>query len=362
MFTQFALEDLYNSLEGKYLASISSAAMPALSLAQLSSIINHDFFDILSKDSLDYGTKFGDEELRVNISSQLYKSIKADQILLTAGAAEAINIVMSTLFEAGDIVIAQKPMYQSLYQILADRGIEVIDWDLSLGNFSWDINELEELLRKYPQLKALVINNPNNPVGKSFSSDELNQISKILEDRLLISDEVFLPIDLRDDLASVVDIHENSIAICDLSKSFALPGLRLGWIVSKNHKLLESFLAYKNYLSLRVASLSEIIAREALRASNALLDYNKKILRNNIELLYKREDLIFDWIYKPTNVCALVKPNIDLDQLLQTKSIFALDTSVYGTKYKGFMRLGLGNIDIKNAKIKENAANEKITT
>jgi aspartate/methionine/tyrosine aminotransferase len=190
--------------------------------------------------------------------------------------------VTSSLFGSGDIVIAQKPMYQSLYQIFVDRGITVIDWDLELNSLSWDLQDLEKLLRQYPSTKALVINNPNNPVGKCFSTIELKKISKLLDQKLLISDEVFLPIDLNDATSSIVDIHENSIAICDLSKSFALPGLRLGWIVSKNYNLLERFLAYKNYLSLRVSVLSEIIARTALQKSEILMRYNKNILNHNI--------------------------------------------------------------------------------
>ena len=72
---------------------------------------------------------------------------------------------------------------------------------------SWDISKLEELVKVHPQAKALVINNPNNPTGRAFDKKELEEIAKILDGRLLISDEVFQPLSLHQTPQSCVHLR-----------------------------------------------------------------------------------------------------------------------------------------------------------
>jgi len=382
-YTPFTLEDLYNKYEGKYKHNLSSACMPAMSLEDLLGFYSKEEQEKITQEifssKLDYSEQFGLDKVREALVSNLYPSLSSENFLLTTGASEAIFLVMSSLFEAGDSIIVQKPIYQSLYQVAEDRGVRIIDWDLDLETITWDLGLLDNLLQQNPSAKALVINNPNNPVGTVFSEKELCQITKLLDGRLLISDEVFLPISLKAS-KPVSEIYEHGISISDLSKSFNMPGLRLGWIatchsernakhevknpmqqskmlstcigsfgLSPQDDVLETLSSQKNYLSLRNNSLSEIIAPYLINKTSEITAKNKKLIKENIETLYSinPDKLFFDLSQKResiSNLCFLpkLKKELDLDYFLGKDCFLAFGEN-FGEKYRGFCRLGLAN-------------------
>lgn len=351
-YTPFTLEDLYNKYENLYQYNLSSACMPAISLDDLLELYSQEEAEKFKKElfetKLDYSEQFGLKRLREALSNNLYPDLNPDNFLLSTGASEAIFLVMSSLFKAGDSIIVQKPIYQSLYQVAEDRGVRVIDWDLDLEKMNWEISELENLIQSNPDAKALVINNPNNPVGTVFNEEELKRISTLLEDRFLISDEVFLPISLKPS-KSAAEVHQYGISISDLSKSFNMPGLRLGWIACSNPKLIQELSSYKNYLSLRNNSLAELAAVYLINKAEEITNKNKELIRSNITKLYSYnpEDLFFDLSQKRdsiSNLCFFpkLKQEHDLDHFLKQGYFLALGEN-FGDKYKAFARIGLGN-------------------
>ncbi len=369
-FTDFTLEDLYNRIEPKIKHDLSSATMPAMSLNDLlsyysdnqqsviarsavgatsRSTLKGQFVEELLNTKLSYSEQYGSELTRKSIVSNLYPSLTPNT-LLTSGASEAIFLVMSTLFEAGDSIIVQQPIYQSLYQVAADRGVQVIDWDLT-EDYSWDLNKLAELIKTNPQIKALVINNPNNPTGLGFKREELKQITSLLDGRYLISDEVFLFIS-QSQLPSAIDIYENSIVISDLSKSFNMPGLRLGWVASSvKGSILEQCSSLKNYLSLRTNTLSEAIAPWVLEKHSEISSKNRSLIQSNIEHLYSldADNLIFDLSQIPQEniegLCIFPKMKDEslIDELWQEKGIFVAKGVNFGRNWNDYCRIGLKN-------------------
>lgn len=375
-YTPFKLEDLYNRYEGKYKHNLSSACMPPMSLDDLLDLYSieerENFKTELFKHKLDYSEQFGNKDVRDALIKNLYSSLRPENFLLTTGASEAIFLVMTSLFDSGDSIIVQKPIYQSLYQVAKDRGIEILDWDLDLETMSWNIDELEKIILANPDSKALVINNPNNPVGCVFSETELKTISELLDGRFLISDEVFFPISLRDS-KPVAEIYEHGISICDLSKSFNMPGLRLGWIAVSSrgakqrrdpdstviarsrmtwqspNNLLSTLSSHKNYLSLRNNSLSEIIAPYLINKTQEITSKNKKLIQSNLDSIYSQnpDKLFFDLSQKQDSIANLcffprLKQEQNLDYFLGEDCFVALGEN-FGNKYKGFSRIGLGN-------------------
>lgn len=360
--------------------------MPPMSLAELCAVaetviarseatwqssFKERLLDTLMNTKLGYSSQYGSELTRSSILN-LYSSNLEPQtsnLLLTSGASEAIFLVMSTLFEAGDTIIVQQPIYQSLYQVAADRGVKVIDWNLchceesgsSTSQSHWDIAELKSLIKTNPEAKALVINNPNNPTGLGFNAEELKQISTILEDRILISDEVFLFIS-QSQLTSAIEHHHNSIVISDLSKSFNLPGLRLGWIITNCHpersvrtsqSPLSTMSSLKNYLSLRTNTLSEALTPLVLELAPELTRCNRELIKNNIEQLYSQEQEVFDLsqITKDTieglTIFPLVKnPNL-VNKLWQEEQIFLAKGENFGANWVNYTRLSLVKIGQK---------------
>lgn len=349
-FTPFYLEDLYNKYENQYKYNFSSACMPIKSLEELFQTNElKEIFAAIAKLKLDYTYALPHENLTSALKEKLYP--KNNVFITTTGASEAIYLTFKALFQADDAIIVQKPIYQSLYQVAQDAGIEVIDWHLK--NNSWDFHELEYLLKQNPKIKALVINNPNNPTGFAFTDTEIKELGKILDGRLLIADEVFQPLALNN-CSNVAQLIENSISICDLSKSFSMPGLRLGWLVIKQKKQQEKIIAYKNYLSLRTNIVSEFLASKVLEKSSQIIANNKNILKKNIETLFalNKEDLFFDLEIKQEKISGLtIFPKIkskfkklDFDELLEKHKIFLAFGNNFGLEYQDHCRLGLGNI------------------
>jgi len=284
LFNNFELEDLYNSYEGDYTYSLSTACVNPLSLSKLFglSVETASLEDVLSLE-LDYSTKYGSEEF-LSALKKLYKSDTC--FLSTTGAAEAIMLVLSALFSSGDTVIVQKPIYPSLYKIPEGLGCKVISWDFVWSeSFEYNLESLKKLIKENPSTKALIINNPNNPCAYRFPKEELNSIIHELNGRYLISDEVFKDLCLEETPA-VADLYDQGISISDLSKAYGLPGLRIGWIATQNSKLQEKFLSLKNFFSLRSSILSEKIASIALKQRDTLLSTSKSLISKGLEKVY----------------------------------------------------------------------------
>ena len=216
-------------------------------------------------------------------------------------------MTFTSLFQSGDKVIVQKPIYTSLYQIAEDMGVEILDWDYDCSqNFEFNFSNLEKIFSENTDIKALVINNPNNPTGFFFNNSELKSLINLLRRTgvYLIADEVFkdlLPLDLK--VESVANLYEQGVSIADLSKSYGLQGLRTGWIAVQDSLLREKFLAQKNYFSLRSSTLGEHIAAFTLKNSEAVLSPARlqiKEVKSKIFSGLTRADsnLLKDLIYK----------------------------------------------------------------
>jgi len=364
-FTPFNLEEEYNTSEKLGLSDLSSACMPALSLTDILELYDTEkqeefCFELLNK-PLSYSSQYGSEEFRTKLASQIYPHLKAKNFLLTSGASEAIYLVMKTMLQPGDSIIVQKPIYQSLYQIAFDAGVNIIDWDCDLKNYQWQISDLAKLIQDHPQAKALVINNPNNPTGIGFSASELREISQILEDRLLISDEVFLCLS-RSETCSATQIHPRALAISDLSKSFSMPGLRLGWIGATDSMLehLETFSGLKNYLSLRCSTLSELIGSWVIDRSKKIIKTNKTILSQNIDSFFSSQFYkeCFNTGFSSQKIDGLncfleFREDLDLKKFMdicKQKKVFLAQGELFGDKYERYCRIGLGQLDTEKLK------------
>ncbi len=318
LFNNFELEDLYNFHEKGYSFSFSTACLNPLSIHQVLSLYEEKDQEFLLKDllnlELDYSAKYGLEEfysalehiynpqenkntesgvlqrsLKDCEQSQIgtYKQYPKLKFLSTSGAAEAIILLFSSLFTAGDSLIVQKPIYPSLYKIPEGLGCRVLDWDFKWAeDFKLNLESLKKIISENPEVKALVINNPNNPCGYCFNESELKELINILNGRYLIADEVFRDLCLSLPPA-VASIYEKGISISDVSKSYGLQGLRVGWIATQEEKIIEKCLSQKSYFSLRTSILSEKIAALALNKREILLKNSKILIKRGLDKIYE---------------------------------------------------------------------------
>lgn len=232
---------------------------------------------------LGYTESQGHPLLREEVAKR-YEHIPAENVLVAA-PEEAIFVAMQTLLQPGDHMIAVSPTYQSLYEIARALGCAISPWKLNSTPDGWALNldELERCLT--PQTRLLVLNFPNNPTGYLPTRQEFDDILALARAHNLIifSDEMYrlLELDPGLRLPSVADAYEKGVALSGLSKSFALPGLRIGWLATRQNEWIERFLAFKDYTTICNSAPSEILGVMALQNGDWIVRRNLDLIREN---------------------------------------------------------------------------------
>jgi aspartate/methionine/tyrosine aminotransferase len=235
---------------------------------------------------LSYTDSRGHPLLREEIK-RLYTSITPRDVLVCT-PEEGIFLSMHSILKHGDHVVTTFPGYQSLYEIAGSIGCTVDHWKPREENgWVFDIGDLERLLKK--NTKLLVINFPHNPTGSILEQKNLRHIVDLVRrnNTMLFSDEMYryLEYDETDTVTAACDLYENAISLFGMSKTFALPGLRIGWLVTRNSGVLEKIAAYKDYTTICSSAPSEILAIIALRTKDLLVDRNLALIVKNLNIL-----------------------------------------------------------------------------
>ena len=221
-------------------------------------------------------------------AAALYEHITPEDLLILT-PEEGIFIAMNVLLNPGDHVIATFPGYQSLYQLAESLGCSVSRWmpRMQEGRVFFDVNDLENLVREDTRL--LVFNFPHNPTGALPTAEEYRRILALAEDRGLyvFSDEMyrFLEYDPRDRLPSASDLYPNAVSLFGVSKSFALPGLRIGWLATRNQEVMAQLASFKDYTTICSARPVRFLALAALRAREQVFQRNLEIIGTNLNVL-----------------------------------------------------------------------------
>ena len=249
---------------------------------------------------LGYTESLGSPDLRRAIAS-LYTQASPADILVHAGAEEAIFNCMHATLEPGDRVIVHAPYYQSLGEVARSIGAEVIEWQGSPGR-AWapDLDFLRSALTD--RTRMVVVNFPHNPTGFLPDSGFLAELSQ-LSDRhgfIVFSDEVYrgLELDPAERLPAMADINERAVSLGVMSKVYGLAGLRIGWICTRNEHLFREMAAFKDYTTICNSAPSEFLATLALGHGDALIARNMAIIRANLTLLeafFAAHTDLFEW-------------------------------------------------------------------
>ncbi len=248
---------------------------------------------------LGYLPPAGSESLRHAIAST-YTKVSAENVLAFAGGGEAIYTALHSLLQPDDHAIVITPTYQSLETIALSlcqvTGV-ALDAD---DRWKLDLNQVSSAVKS--NTKLIAINFPNNPTGKLLSLGEFDQLVEICREHglWLLSDEVYRlserPPSLR--LPAAVDRYERGLSLSVVSKVHGLPGLRIGWIASRDRQLLQRMERIKHYLSICNSSPSEALAVIALKAGARLIDRNRALIDANlwcVEELFAEFPELFEW-------------------------------------------------------------------
>lgn len=268
----FKLEEYLGAREFKAPFSLCSSDMQSRTVPELLAMADDACTQLWQNLALSYTQPEGLPMLRQEIS-RLYQDINAEQVLMFAGAEEGIYCAAHALLTNTDHAIVVVPCYQSLEAIpqsLCD--VTLIKLNES-QNWALDLDRIKAAVR--PQTKLIVINFPHNPTGAVIDRKTLFGLIAIARQQgaYIFSDEVYrlLELDENNRLPAIADCYEKGLSLSVMSKAYGLPGLRIGWIVTRSPEVLKQMENMKYYLSICNSAPSEILALIALRAKEAIL-------------------------------------------------------------------------------------------
>ncbi|KXH28413.1 aminotransferase class I and II [Colletotrichum simmondsii] len=273
-----------------------------------------------------------------------------DDVLITQGAIGANFLLLYTLVNPGDHVICVYPTYQQLYSVPESLGADVSLWRLKEENgFVPDVSELEGLIR--PNTKMIIINNPNNPTGIPISTPVLASLVAFAKARdiILFSDEVYRPLFHNLFSSSGADVppplttfgYPKVVVTGSMSKSYALAGIRIGWIASADKSIVQAVASARDYTTISVSQIDDQIASYALSPP-----VYTPLLRRNVGLAVTNKALLEAFIEKHKTLCSSGEPVDDarfcLDVLRETNVFFVPGSKCFGhgKDFKGYVRIG----------------------
>lgn len=343
----FGCEEWLNVHEKEATYDLAQSTISSLTMDEFINLcgLNHtDFYHELNLKKMNYGWIEGSNEFKEEVS-KLYNHVHPSMVLATNGCTGANLLAICSLIEPGDHVIAMYPSYQQLYDLPKGLGAEVSYLKLD-EKLDWmpHIDELKKLIR--PNTKMICINNANNPTGTILDRNCLNEIVKIADSvgAYILCDEVYKPME-DVDVPSIVDIYAKGIATNSLSKTFSLPGIRVGWIVA-NDEITNIFRLYRDYTMICCGVLDDYIGSITLQNKD-------KILKRNYDLIHKNLAILKEWVKKEPRASLVVPKHVSVSfvkievpigieefctKLLKDTGVLLIPGNRF--KVEGYVRLG----------------------
>ncbi len=276
------------------------------------------------------------------------------EVLITVGVSEALDLALRAILEPEDKVIVISPHYVAYPALVEICGGKVLYLTTRQeDDFKVDLKKLKTLLKKNP--KAIILNNPGNPTGTHYSSDELKKIWKMLASKktLVISDEVYdeLAYDQKHAPFSSLskEAKKRTILLNGFSKGYAMTGFRVGYVCA-DEEIVSAMMKIHSFSIMSGPTISQIAAQEALRSQ-------KDVKRMRSEYRRRREFIVkeLNRIGLTTNFpqgafycfSSLKKFKINslkfAKQLLMKEKVAVVPGTAFGAEYTSYIRISYAN-------------------
>ncbi len=305
---------------------------------------------------LGYTETWGAPELREAVAAT-FAGRSPHDVLCFAGASEGIFAANQVLLERDSHAIVVTPNYQS-HETLPQAICEVTGVALD-GDDGWslDVDRVAAAIR--PTTKLVTINFPHNPTGAILPLDRYWALIALCRRHgiWILHDEIFhgLGPTGTQHLPFIADEYERGLSLGVMSKSYGLPGLRIGWIACQDHGVLRRMERMKHYLSICSSGPSERLAIIALQNRDQILARNNSIIDENLpkwEAFFDRHAALFAW-QRPDGSCMaypryLGEAGVDVwaQRLVEEAGVLLLPSTIYssdlGPTPTDRFRLGFG--------------------
>ncbi len=301
----------------------------------------------LDEDFTHYTSNKGIDELREKIARKMLKEnkVKADkeEIIITSGGSEGLHLAVLAFAEKNSEVLIPNPGFVSYEPLVRLAEAKPVYYSCKEENdFVPSVDEIENLITD--KTRVIIINSPNNPKGAVYPREFFKNLAEIIQDKdiVVVSDEVYEKIIYDTKHYSMARFYENTITVNSFSKTYAMTGLRIGYVHAKED-LIEQMLKIHQYIQACASSLAQ---RAALKA----LD-NEKYVADMVAELKRRRNLMYDMlidmgidVMKPKGAFYMF-PKFGGDdkklvmEILKKAGVVLTPGSAFGSLGKGYIRL-----------------------
>lgn len=357
---EFRLETHFAKWEFKARYHMTASDAESISMRDLLAMAAPEDRDAFEGLWLGYTETFGAPDLRQAIAAT-YAAQSAEQVLCFAGASEGIFAANTVILDPDSHAIVVTPNYQSHETLpLAICEATGVPLDPDDG-WSLDIDRVAAAIR--PNTRLVTINFPHNPTGTILPLDRYEALIALCRKHgiWILHDEIFNglgPTGARH-LPFIADVYERGLSLGVMSKSYGLPGLRIGWIACQDKDVLGRMERMKHYLSICNSGPSERLAVIALKNRARLLARNCAIVDDNLpkwDAFFAQHPDLFDW-QRPDGSCMAFPRYKGADgvdtfarDLVQEAGVLLLPSTIYasdlGPTPSDRFRLGFGRVGL----------------
>ena len=301
-----------------------------------------------------YTSNIGLEELREEISKwnkrKYNLDYSKDEVIVTVGGSEAIDIALRACINPGDEVIVLEPSYVCYEpDVLLSGGTPVKIKLKNENQFRLTPEELESAITS--KTKILIINYPNNPTGAIMNKSDLEKIAKVIikHDLLVISDEIYSELTYDSNhisIGSLPNMRDRSIIINGFSKTFSMTGWRLGYVMGPK-EIMDQMKKIHQFVVMSAPTISQYAGIEALRNGDSDIEKMRKEYDKRRKYLLKELNRLDIPVFEPKGAFYIFpyigKYNMTSEEfatdLLNKERVVVVPGTAFGESGEGFIRI-----------------------
>jgi aspartate/methionine/tyrosine aminotransferase len=279
-----------------------------------------------------YGDHLGDPLLREAVAAS-GPGLRADDVIVTPGAAAALFATATSLLEPGDHAVVVRTNYATNLETPRAIGAELDIVDLGFDD-GWRLDAEQVAAVVRPGVTRLIsVTCPHNPTGTMLDLATLHALVELAErsGAVLLVDETYRDLTHGSALPPAATLSPRAISVSSMSKAYGLPGLRVGWAVCRDAQLAESLLAAKEQIVICGATIDEAIAGRVLADRARFLPPILEVVRARLDVVrsWMHDQTTFEWIEPAGGVVGLVRFAADVD--VDTARFYEVLLAEYGT-------------------------------
>lgn len=296
----FVLEEWLAKYRDSVPHHLGMSTGPKWTLAELEGLMTEAQRAAFDGAALTYCPSNGGEGLRAALASMY--GADAEEILVFNGGAEALLALFAVIDEPGANVVVPVPSFAPFYELPLALGIETRRYALQFEDgFALDVDAVVRLTDE--RTKLILVNTPHNPSGATIGEDAIRELDAFAERRgiQLVVDEVYHPIYHGEPCRSA-GAYSRATVLGDFSKSFSLPGLRIGWLLERDAARRSQLMNAHGWFTVSTNTLGELLAEVATHNRETIFGRARALSGANLALLEEwaaRHEDRLEWL-RPT--------------------------------------------------------------